>query len=321
VFLYSLLKKLRKRLLYLLLGKSAYSVVERINMLGAWYPVLRCASPEKYPELLTDWYHESTNSRLNLNHPRTFNEKIQWLKLFDTNPLKTILSDKHLVRHWINEKIGGEHLIPLLGVWDNFDDINFDNLPNRFVLKANHGCGWNVIVKDKSKFSKEDAKQKFNIWMNLNFAYCSGLELQYRDIEPKIIAEQYLEDESGGLADYKFYCFGGRPYCVEYFINRFGKGGYKAIMYDLEWNPTGWTLDANHEPGPVTKKPERFDEMVQLVSKLCIGFHHVRVDFYLVNDNIYFGEMTFTSCSGLEQFEPEEWNLKLGEMIKLPIDK
>jgi hypothetical protein len=319
MFLHSFLRRLRKKLLFHLLGQSAYLMVERINTLGVWYPILKCASPDKYPELLADWYHETTGKYLNLNHPKTYNEKVQWLKLFDTNQLKTRLSDKYLVRQWISEKIGGRYLIPLLGVWDNFDDINFDKLPNQFVLKANHGCGWNIIVKDKSKFDRKNAKQKFGIWMNSNFAYCSGLELQYRDIEPKIIAEQYLEDISGGLADYKFYCFEGKPYCVEYFIDRFEKGGYKAIMYDLEWNPAGWTLDANHEPGSVTKKPEKFDEMVQLVSRLCVGFHHVRIDLYSPNGNIYFGEMTFTSCSGLEHFEPEEWNLKLGEMIKLPI--
>jgi hypothetical protein len=154
----------------------------------------------------------------------------------------------------------------------------------------------------------------------MNFAFLNGLELQYRDIEPKIIAEQYLEDESGGLADYKFYCFEGKSYCVEYFIDRFEKGGCKAIMYDLNWNPTDWILDANHKPASVTKKPEKFDEMANLANMLCAGFHHVRVDFYFSNNNIYFGEMTFTSCSGLECFEPEEWNLRLGEMIKLPTD-
>jgi hypothetical protein len=156
--------------------------------------------------------------------------------------------------------------------------------------------------------------------MNTNFAYCVGLELQYRDIKPKIIAEQYLEDESGGLADYKFYCFEGEPYYIDHLTNRFTRVGYKAVMYDLEWNPTKWTNDAHHKAGIVTKRPENLNEMINITGILCAGFHHVRIDFYSVNGQIYFGEMTFTSASGLEHFEPEEWNLKLGDMIKLPVN-
>jgi len=314
------LRKIRKFFLSVLLGQSVYELVERINKVGPWYLIQKYIPESKYPELLCDWYFENTGKNLNLEHPRTYNEKIQWLKLYDTTPLKTRLSDKYLVRQWVADKIGEKHLIPLLGVWDSFDEINFDTLPNRFVLKANHGCGWLVIVKNKLKFNVMDVKRKFNTWMNTNFAYCVGLELQYRDIEPKIIAEQYLEDESGGLADYKFYCFEGKPYCIEYFINRFEKGGYKAIMYDMDWKPTGWTVDAHHESGSIKKRPENLNEMIDIATILCNGFHHVRIDFYSVNGQVYFGEMTFTSASGLEHFEPEEWNRKLGDMIKLPTD-
>ena len=316
----SFLSKTRKKILRFLLGESTLEIVERINKYGPWYLIQRYAPETKYPELLCDWYFEETGKKLNLEHPRTYNEKVQWLKLHDTTPLKTQLSDKYMVRQWVSEKIGEKYLIPLLGVWDSFDEIDFDMLPNQFVLKANHGCGWLVIVKNKSKFDKMAAKKKFDVWMNANFAYCAGLELQYRDIKPRIIAEQYLEDKSGGLADYKFYCFESKPYCVDHLTNRFSKKGYRAVMYDLNWKPTSWTNDANHEPGDVTKKPDNFDEMVHAAAMLCAGFHHVRIDFYNVNGQMYFGEMTFTSASGLEHFEPEEWNLKLGEMIKLPID-
>jgi hypothetical protein len=304
----------------MILGSESYGIVECINKLGSWYLIQKYAPESKYPDLLSDWYRESTGEKLNLKHPRTYNEKVQWLKLYDTTPLKTTLSDKYSVRQWIAGQIGEKYLIPLLGVWDNFEEINFDMLPNQFVLKASHGCGWLIIVKNKNKLNRDAAKEKIDTWMNSNFAYCAGLELQYRNIEPKIIAEQYLEDETGGLADYKFYCFEGKPYCVEYFINRFGKGGYRAIMYDLEWKPAAWTVDAHHEPGKTAKRPENFNEMLELANILCVGFHHVRVDFYLVKGHIYFGEMTFTSASGLEHFEPEEWNLKLGDMIKLPTD-
>ena len=318
--IYAALNKIRISLLRMLMGKNAYQLHEKMNKNGQWYYLHKYAPESKYPELLADWYYENTGKTLNLDAPRLYNEKVQWLKLYDTTALKTKLSDKYLVRQWIAEQIGERYLIPLLGVWNNFEEINFDLMPNRFVLKANHGCNWLIIVKDKAHFNKEAAKEKFKQWLNTNFAYCAGLELQYRDIPPKIIAEEYLEDESGALADYKVYCFEGKPYCIEYFIDRFKKTGYKAIMFDLEWQPTGWTVDAHHKPGTAIDKPLNLDEMLALASILCSGFHHVRVDFYIVNNKIYFGEMTFTSASGLEQFEPEEWNLKLGELIQLPIN-
>ena len=196
--MHSFLGKLRKKIAMLLLGESASALADRVNRAGQWYLIQKYAPESKYPELLCDWYYETCEKALDLSRPRTYNEKVQWLKLYDTTPLKTRLSDKYLVRQWISEKIGDQYLIPLLGAWDHFDEIDFDALPNQFVLKANHGCGWLVIVKDKNKFNRGDAKKKFDYWMHTNFAYCAGLELQYRDIKPKIIAERYLEDESGG---------------------------------------------------------------------------------------------------------------------------
>jgi len=317
---HSLLRKLRQSFLHLLLGESNQTIVNYINERGHWYLIEKYAPEAKYPELLCDWYYEKTGKKINLEHPHTYTEKIQWLKLYDTTPLKTQLSDKYLVRQWVSDKIGEKYLIPLLGVWDNFDEIDFNTLPNQFVLKANHGSHWNIIVKNKSKLNHSQVKEKIDSWLNTNFAYCTCLELHYRDIKPKIIAEQYLEDESGGLTDYKFYCFEGNPFNVGHYVGRYKKGGYKAVNYDMEWNATHWTTEADHKPGVKIEKPEEFDEMKRLANILCAGFHHVRVDFYLVNRKIYFGEMTFTSGSGLDVIEPEEWNLKLGEMIKLPID-
>ena len=318
--LHSFLSKIRNKILRLLLGESGYKVITHVNEHGSWYLIQKYAPETKYPEILCDWYFEKTGEKLNLEAPRTFNEKIQWLKLYDATPLKTRLSDKYLVRQWVADKIGEKYLIPLLGVWDSFDEIDFDLLPNQFVLKANHGSGWNIIVKDKSKFDRSEARKKFSVWMNTNFAYSICLELQYRDITPKILAEKYLEDKSGGLVDYKFYCFEGNPFNVGHYVDRYKKGGYKAVNYDMEWNPTPWTTEADHKPGIIIKKPEMFNEMLGLANTLCIGFHHVRVDFYLVNNQIYFGEMTFSSGSGLDQIEPDEWNRKLGDMIKLPTD-
>jgi hypothetical protein len=268
-------------------------------------------------EFLSDWYREIIGKRLDLEHPRTFNEKIQWMKLYDSTPLKTRLADKYLVRDWVAEKIGPEYLIPLLGVWDSFDEIDFNELPNQFVLKANHGCGWNIIVKDKSRFNKEEARRNFDYWMRMNFAYCAGLELHYRNIPPKIIVEKYMEDENKQLVDYKFYCFEGKPYFIEFLSDRFEQGGFKCTMYDLEWNPTGWTPEALHEPCNIVTKPKNLTKMIYLAKMLCFDFHYVRVDFYSLDEKVYFGEMTFTPMSGLGRFKPKEWDLKLGEMIKL----
>ena len=163
------------------------------------YDYYRSLDPSQYEEELKDWYKRRTKKELDLENPKTFNEKIQWLKLYDSTPIKTKLADKYLVREWVKEKIGEEYLVPLLGVWDKFDDIDFDKLPDKFVLKCNHGCGWNLIVTDKSKIDKVEAKKKFDKWMNTNFAFCNGLELHYKNIQPKIIAEEYLENNGGDL--------------------------------------------------------------------------------------------------------------------------
>lgn len=214
----------------------------------------------------------------------------------------------------MKEKIGEEYLIPLLGVWDNFDDIDFDKLPNKFVLKANHGCGWNIIVKDKNNFNKSDAKGKFDEWMNTNYAFKFGLELHYKNIKPKIIAEKYIENDEG-LLDYKFLCFNGKVEYVWVDSGRFT--AHRRDIFDLDWNLQPFIINhPNAEKTP--KKPNKLKKMIELATKLSKDFAHVRVDFYEVDGQIYFGEMTFTSESGVGKFYPEEYDLKLGQMIKLP---
>ena len=167
------------------------------------YKLCKYLPAEKYPEYLKDWFYRRTGEELNLENPQTFNEKIQWLKLYDSTPLKTKLADKYLVRDWVKEKIGEEYLIPLLGVWENFDDIDFDKLPDKFVLKANHGSAWNIIVTDKNSFDKKSAKQKFDKWLHTDYSIKS-FELHYKNIKPLIIAEEYIEADDGDLKDYKF---------------------------------------------------------------------------------------------------------------------
>ena len=274
---------------------------------------------ENYEKELKEWFHYTTGEKLSLEDPKTYNEKIQWLKLYDSTPLKTQLSDKYRVREWVKEKIGEEYLIPLLGVWDRFEEIDFDALPDKFVLKANHGCGWNIIVTDKAKFNKEEAKEKFDLWMNTNFAYSVGLELQYMNIEPKIIAEEYIENFDEDITDYKVFCFGGKADSIMMLTER--KKGLKMSFYDLDWNqlPFTYSYPRNNELMP---KPENLEQLVQLSETLAEGFAHVRVDFYIMNDGqIKFGEMTFTSGSGTCVWNPPEQNYIYGEKINLPDKK
>lgn len=285
------------------------------------YKVHKYCPDERLPEVICDWYRERRQGReLNLSNPRTYNEKVQWSKVFDSTPIKTRLADKYLVRDWVEERIGSEYLIPLLGAWDSFDEIDFDSLPNRFVLKCNHGCAYNLIVKDKSKLDMEDARRKITMWMGENFAFKAGLELHYAAIPHKIIAEEFIENVGSGdgdLYDYKFWCFDGKVKYIQFLSER-NTNGLKMAFYDLDWKKQefvySFPLDTKDMP-----RPENLDEMIAVAEKLAAGFNHVRVDLYRMDDGkLYFGEMTFTSASGNCNWQPAEWDLKMGELMTLP---
>ncbi|MBR1729490.1 MAG: hypothetical protein IJ728_08205 [Selenomonadaceae bacterium] len=276
-------------------------------------------TPEEYPLMLSYWYKMRTGEDVDLENPKKFNDKLQWLKLYDRDPLKTLLTDKYLVRDYIKEKIGEKYLIPLLGVWDNFDEINFDELPDRFVLKCNHGSAMNVIVKDKSKLDIAKAKANFDRWLKINYAY-NGLQLQYLDIKPKIIAEEYIENLPGDLWDYKFWCFGGKVESIMFLSNR-GKGLCKN-NYDRNWKKMDFSSSDYPSSDLKVDKPDNLDEMIDLSEQLSKGFAYVRIDLYRLNDGtIKFGEFTFTPFNGLYTWHPESMNDYFGELIKLPIDK
>jgi hypothetical protein len=278
------------------------------------YKFYKGLHPDNYAGELKDWFKLWSGKPLNLENPQTYNEKIQWLKLYDSTPIKTRLADKYLVRDWVKERIGEKYLIPLLGVWDKFDDIDFERLPDKFVLKANHGSGWNIIVKDKSTFEKAAAKGKFSIWLNTNFAFVNGLELHYKGITPKIIAEPYLENDNGDLYDYKVLCFNGEPYYV--LVDSDRQTNHKRNIYDLEWNLQPFRDYPNSGP---KNKPNNLDEMIFLAKTLSKCFVLVRVDFYVLNDgSLKFGELTFTPCSGQSRWNLPEYDLVLGQMITLP---
>lgn len=283
------------------------------------YQYYRRLPQEKYEQELTFWYQDKMGKVLDLSSPKTYSEKIQWLKLYDNTPLKTQLADKYLVRNWVKERIGEEYLIPLLGVWDSFDKIDFKKLPDRFVLKATHGCGWNIIVSDKTKFNIDDAKKKFKIWLGTNYAFKVGFELQYKNILPRIIAEEYLENNNDDLYDYKVFCFAGKAESIMFLSER--KKKLKMAFYDLNWNKLPFTYNYPINEAEVPK-PKNFDLLIELAERLASGFSHVRVDFYVLNDgSIKFGEMTFTSASGTCNWNPPEQDLIYGDLIQLPIQQ
>lgn len=254
---------------------------------------------------------------LNLKNPQTFNEKLQWLKLYGRRPIDTFLSDKYAVKEYISKTIGQKYVIPLLGVWDKFDEINFDKLPNSFVLKCTHDSGGIVICKDKSKFDIEVARNIINRGMKHNF-YVFSREKAYRDIPRRIIAEEYKEDsKTKELRDYKFFCFDGEPKALFIASDRQMDGEEtKFDFFDMNYNHLPFT---NGHPNAKThpEKPQCFEEMKSLAAKLSKGIPHVRVDFYEVDGRVYFGEMTYSHWGGMTPFEPEEWDYIFGSWIKL----
>ena len=260
-------------------------------------------------------YKSRIGSDLDWDNLNTYTEKMQWGKIYDKNPLRTTYADKYAVRQWVSETIGDEYLIPMLGVWDSFDEIDFDTLPERFVLKTNHGSGTNIIVKDKAKLNKKFAKRAFKDWLDTDFGYKS-FELHYCDIKRKIIAEQYIESPYGELQDYKFLCFGGKPYFCWVDMGRYTD--HTRNVYDLNWELQPWNQEHYaHYKEPIPK-PENFDKMVEIATKLCQGFSHVRVDLYNVSGKIYFGEMTFTNGGGFDRILPTSYNRVLGDMWEIP---
>lgn len=262
--------------------------------------------------------------KLDLDNPKTFSEKLQWLKLYNRKPEYTQMVDKYEAKKYVANIIGEEYIIPTLGVWDRFEDINFDELPNQFVLKTTHGGGGGgvVICKDKALINTEKAKSVLNRSLEQDI-YVNLKEWPYKNVKKRIIAETYLSEEvtdenpTGDIIDYKFFCFNGEARAMLIATERHSETGVCFDYFDK---------DFNHYPfeqgGPNSKKtiskPKKFEEMWQLASKLSEGIPHVRVDLYCIKGNIYFGELTFFDSSGFAEFDPQEWNYKFGEWIKLP---
>lgn len=265
-------------------------------------------------------YYCGTGRKLDLSDPRTFNEKMQWLKLYGGSPLRTRLIDKVEAREWVADKVGEKYIVPLLGVWDRFDDIDFGALPDRFALKCNHGAGYNIIVHDKSKLDLADVKRKVDAWMGENYAYGHMMELQYEDIAPKVFAEQYMENAGGDIYDYKIYCYGGEPLYTQFLCDR--ATGLRMAYFDNDWNKQTFRYSQHALIAENIERPENFDEMLDVARALSEGWPFVRVDLYRLDDGtIKFGEMTFIPAGGMIDWVPANADLMLGEPIELPLGK
>ena len=263
-------------------------------------------------------YKANFGKKLNLKNPQTFNEKLQWLKLFDRKEEYVKIVDKFEVKEYISEKIGEEYIIPTIGVWNEFDEIDFDLLPDQFVLKCTHDSGSVVICRDKSKFDIDAAKKKLTKKLKSSL-FWQAREWPYKNVKPRIIAEKYMEDNSTGeLRDYKFYSFNGEPKLL-YISQGLSNHETARISYlTLDWEKAPFKRNDFRDFDELPPKPANFELMIDFCRKLSNDIPFLRVDFYDINGKLYFGELTFFPGAGFTVLEPAEWDEKMGEWIKLP---
>ena len=274
----------------------------------------KLTEPQKEKEL-KKWYFRQTGEQLNLDSPENFNQKIQWLKLKDNIPQNTILSDKYMVRKWIKEKIGEQYLIPIYGVWDNSKAIDFNTLPSCFVLKANHGSGMNYIVRDKSEEDYNKLRKMTQRWLRTPYDL-SSMEQQYYGIPRRIIAEEYIEQSDGNLYDYKIHCFSGEPKIIQVIGNRdLLHHTAKECYLDLNWKRNSLMYNTYQQYDTIPSEPSCLNEMIKIAKKLSKDFIYVRVDLYVIDDKVKFGEMTFTPAAGIGKWGGAVASKLVGDMI------
>lgn len=255
---------------------------------------------------------------LNLKNPKTFNEKIQWIKLYEKNPLMTLYADKYEVRKVVEKKFGPHILNELYGVFESPDEIDFDSLPESFVLKATHGSGWNIIVKNKLVFEREKAKKKMRKWLGRNF-YTKKREWAYKNIPPRIVCEKYMENKDGSLNDYKFYCFNGDPLFIQVDFDRYT--GHGRVFYNPEWQKLDFFLAKSRKVRHYEEELERPDsltDMTEIARVLSSDFTFARIDMYEVEGKAVFGEVTFYPKNGGGRFSPEYRDMEFGDLLRLP---
>lgn len=253
---------------------------------------------------------------LNLEDPNTFNEKLQWIKLHDRQPIYSKLVDKYEVKQYVADIIGEEHIIPTIGVYDRVEDIDFEALPQQFVLKCTHDSGGIVICKDKSLLDHDAAIRKLQYGLKKNYYY-QNREWPYKNVKPRIIAEQYMDNDGQELDDYKVHNFNGEPKVVLVCSDRYKESGLAEDFYSCEWEHLDISRPGLRHSAEVQEKPAELDEMLDLAKKLSVGIPFVRTDFYIINHQVYFGEMTFFPACGMKPFVPREWDYKLGSFIML----
>lgn len=273
-------------------------------------------------EFLRKAFRINLNKELNLDNPQSFNEKLQWLKLYDRKPQYTVMVDKLKVRDYIAERIGEQYLIPLLGVWDDPDEIDFDSLPNQFVLKCNHNSGLGMcICKDKTQLDIKKVKKDLKKGLEQNY-YLTSREWPYKNVPRKIICEKYMVDgDKVDLEDYKVHNFNGKPKMILVCSNRFTESGLHEDFYDTNWK----RMNLKRPEHPCTregiKPPVNLNEMLALAETLSSQIPFLRTDFYEINGKLFFGELTFYPGSGLSKYSPEEWDNKIGRWLQLPDSK
>lgn len=289
----------------------------RIILVVTLFKLSPLFSDKVYLKLL---YYIDFGKKLNLKNPLTFNEKLQWLKLYDRRPEYTMMVDKLLVKDYVAKVLGEEYIIPTLGVWDSPDDIDIDSLPDQFVLKCNHDSGSICICHDKRTFDFEGAKRKLKKALKQNM-YWRGREWPYRNVVRKVFAEKLMVENEESVAttkrldDYKIFCFDGKPYMLFVASDRAHKVCFD--YYDMDLKHLDLRQGADNFKG-IVKLPKQFEKMKKLAAKISAGIPQVRTDFYEIEGKIYFGELTFFDSSGFAKFDPESWDEKLGELIVLP---
>ncbi|MDD3747064.1 MAG: ATP-grasp fold amidoligase family protein [Anaerostipes sp.] len=296
-------------------------IVEKIKKDPVYYAILALgrvlpdtvSADGLYLKLL---YRNRMKKKLNIVHPKTYNEKLQWLKLYNRKPEYTMMVDKYEVKEYVSSVIGDEYIIPTIGVWNSFDEIDFDELPKQFVLKCTHDSGGLVICTDKTKLDMKKARKQITHCLKRRY-FKNTREWPYKDVKPRIIAEKYMVDESGyELKDYKFFVFDGQVKSMFIATNRGLDSETCFDFYDRNFKHLPFT---NGHPNSkrAIKKPENFEKMILLAEELGKDMPHARIDFYNINGDVYFGEITFFHWSGFKAFNPEKWDSQFGEWVKL----